>query len=131
MKKLTKTELEQRDALVAKLRVARESLDTAVNEFNAKLDDMRNELTPHADAYNELLEEARGFMEDIARERQEAFDERSESWQESDKGVEAAAWISEWENAGLDELDIDYPVDIDIQAEDAAQTLEDLPAAPG
>ncbi|MFP3443222.1 hypothetical protein R0K18_36360, partial [Pantoea sp. SIMBA_133] len=65
-----------------------------VDKFNERID-----------AYNEQLEEARGFAEDMVSEIDSYMSDRSERWQDGDTGPAYSDWKSEWENVALDELE--------------------------
>lgn len=61
-------------------------------------------------AYNEALSNAREFCSDIAETAQEAWNDKSEKWQESDKGQEVQGWIETWQEANLDDVEEpDFP----------------------
>jgi hypothetical protein len=47
--------------------------------------------------YNEALSELRGMVEGFVEEWRSAYEDRSEKWQESDKGTAANEFIDEWE----------------------------------
>lgn len=47
----------------------------------------------------ELMEESRCIVEDIMNEEQESFDNKSEKWQEGEKGEEAQEIINNLESA--------------------------------
>lgn len=90
-----------------------------IDEFNAN----------HVAPLNEALEEARNFVEDIHRERQEDYDSKSERWTEGEKGQAAYDWLNSWESAltDLEEvMEMEAPtIDFDIpDAHNAVQQLE-------
>lgn len=80
------------------------------------------------EAYNEVLETARGWCDDIARELGEYLVSRSARWQESEKGESYEVWRSEFAEVELDDLEmIDVP---DLPDFDHETTLDELPAFP-
>jgi hypothetical protein len=85
----TRSELEQLvgDATDG-LEVLREKIGELVTEFNEKY------VTPLA----EKMTEAYGFVEDIVNERQTDFDDKSERWQEGERGQAAQSWLQDWES---------------------------------
>jgi hypothetical protein len=60
----------------------------------------------HSDAvnaYNDVMTEAKEFVEEVASRMREVYDGRSEKWQEGDKGQSADAFIQTWEDFSPDE----------------------------
>lgn len=124
MKKLSRQNIAQRDAIIKKLADAagaleeeQEALTEALDAFNAKID-----------AYNEALEEAREFTQDMASEIDSYMSERSERWLDGDAGQAYEEWKSEWENVELEDLEhIETP---DFPEPDHIETLEQAPEEP-
>jgi hypothetical protein len=80
------------------------------------LAEARAEIEAAGDRYNEVLEQARAFAQEVAEDRRADWDLKSERWQEGDKGQAADAWISEWENFDSEEAaepDMDGAADLD------------------
>ena len=125
--KLTKSENEHRDELVADLEVAGSALHAAMEEaFNLVNEANRIAAAAYAE-YNETLANAREFAQDIASRLREELDARSEKWLESDKGQAATEMVERWESDEFDDLeweDIDPPEQPDPEWRD---TLENLP----
>ena len=97
--KLTTAELTARDAHIETLNTAHAAMVEAIR------------------AYNAALSGAATFAETIATERREEWDGRSERWQESDAGQNAATFVEEWESFESEEID---------EPENAADELEAL-----
>lgn len=126
--KLDKKESKRRADLIERLQERESALEDAVNVFNTGLETLREALRSDIARYNEVISEARGFAEDIASQADSDFDEKSERWQEGDKGQAASQWRSEWENAGLDDVEIEYPADFEFEDESKrSELLEALP----
>ena len=85
----------RRDAIQERLTAAHNELTDAIAGFELALEPLVTAVNAKVDAYNEALQDARGFLEDEANSAQEAFDEKSERWQESDKGQAVFEWMSE------------------------------------
>ena len=45
------------------------------------------------DAYNEKVDAARGVLDDVHRELEDEFDDKSANWQNGDKGIATKEWI--------------------------------------
>lgn len=129
--KLTKPKLRERDELLEKLRTAHSELDDAVRVFNEGLETLRAAFRPHVEAYNGVLGEVREWVEGVTSEAEDEMSEKSERWLDGERGEAAQSWITEWEQASFDDIDIDLPEDLDLSIiEDAAETLEQLPEEP-
>ena len=93
------------------------AVDDAVAEMNAAIE-----------RYNEAMEEARGFVEDLANIANEYMGERSEKWQEGEAGQAYQEWIFALENVDFSEVEevkVEYP-----DEPDHADQLEQLPTEP-
>ena len=130
--KITKAESKKRDELAYKCDEAQGALANAIADYNIALeratayaarimlspldfaDDERNEIADairtaaeaHSDAvsgYNDAMDNAKAFVEEVASRLREVYDNRSEKWQEGDKGQSADAFIQTWEEFSPDE----------------------------
>jgi uncharacterized protein with von Willebrand factor type A (vWA) domain len=124
MKALSKDELEQRAALIERWK---EKL-AAVEEQRAKVDEMIDDLNRMVDEANEVIDDARRWAEDIARVIDEYIDERSEKWQESERGEAYAQWRAEYENLQTEDMD-HFALEENPQP-DLETDLENLPEEP-
>jgi hypothetical protein len=77
--------------------------------------------------YNEAVEEAKNFVNEIATNAENAWDENSEKWQESDRGGAAKEWFEEYQNVEMDDLEIDLPSELEVDEPEHAANLENLP----
>lgn len=154
MKKLTKQEIVDRDAICSKLRDAREQVDTALTEFNTKRGEAYTALAAAVEAfndtqteewdkvsqaiadYNEVVTEADQWKTDVASQIDEYMSERSEKWQEGDRAQAYTDWKSAFEDASIEEMSVEEPDQIEIEEpqelsvedlEDAADQLEQMP----
>ena len=98
--KLTKAE---RTAVVATLPAAvaaRKGLEQAIEAYNAAIADLRR------------------HIETIAHAWQDAFDQRSERWQDSNAGIDARTAIEAWDELAeaLEDVDLELP---DLELPDA------------
>lgn len=128
--RLTKQQVVQKAELVARLNAAREKLVEAIEEFNARLVEAYGDVEAVARSYNDIVEEAAALRDDVVEEGRSYFDERSETWQESERGVECSGWLDEWEGAVLDPVDVWMPDGIEEPDTDGADILDRLPDAP-
>ena len=126
--KLTKAQIAERDQFVERLQKLAGDVETAVTAANETVREALDGVNVHVRAYNEALDEARTFAEGVAEEFRSDYDDKSETWQEGERGQAANDFICEWENVNLDEADeADLP-DVEVaNVSDAADALEQLP----
>jgi hypothetical protein len=129
--KLTAEQLTERDALAVRLEEERTKVDLAVSDFHDALTVARNTLQEALDAYNEVLVEAKAYAEGIAQDAENYFEEKSERWQEGEKGEALRELIDAWQSVDLEPLEVDMPdseLDLDVNTHD--ETLCELPTEP-
>jgi hypothetical protein len=127
--KLDKQEIARRDKIFGELTEGRSALEDAVSVYNAALEELKAPVLAAVEKYNEAVEEARGFAEDIASQADGEIDDKSEKWQEGERGQAASAWKDEWENASFDPYEIEFPEELAFEQPDHPETLENLPEA--
>jgi hypothetical protein len=125
--KLTKIEAIERNAILDKFKDAAKELEEAIESYNSDLENNQITVQAKLDTYNELVSAAQEFANDIAGRAEEEISEKSETWQDGEKGQEAAAWKDAWENLSFDEVDIDFPDPLDPPAFEAESVLDDAP----
>jgi chromosome segregation ATPase len=125
--KLTKAEITSRNDLIDKLKEAAKEVEEAIDSFNSELEDNQTALQAKLDAYNELISEAQEFANEVAGRADEEISDKSETWQDGEKGQEATAWKDAWENLSFDEVEIDFPDTLDTPSFEAESTLDDAP----
>lgn len=137
MFKFTKDEKTQIAQSVSDLAEARADLDNASHEYNQAVQDAYAVLEESIGAYNAKLEDARSVLTDIHSQAESDFSDKSEKWQEGDKGTATQEWIDTLSEA-LDWFnDIDMPsepeelsIDDLITGDDPAEVLEGLASEP-
>jgi len=82
------------------------------------------------DSLNAKIREAGEWAEGLFSDMQSYYDERSDKWQEGDAGQSYDAWKSEYESLDVDEVDIEFPEDLEVPGCDVADNLESLPDEP-
>jgi hypothetical protein len=125
--KLSKQDIQRRSSYVEDLEKAWGELGHAIGTYNEAVAKLREPVDQAAAKYNEVLGEAKAFVEDIASQADSDFDEKSEKWQESDKGEAAGEYRDAWQNIELDELTLDWPDAFGIQDPDHVCELGELP----
>lgn len=127
--KLDKQEMARRDKLVEELRDGRGKLEDAVSTFNAAVEELKAGVVTALESYNEVVGETRGFVEDIASTADGQFDDKSEKWQEGDKGQQVREWIDAWQNEPFEDVEITFPEELELPDEESDHDgrLEALP----
>lgn len=83
-------------------------LSSHVDKIKKSFEDMEQAIKD----YNNCLEAAKEFIEDKANDWQSEYDDRSETWQNGDKGTAVAELISSWENCNSLIDVVEIPEDI-------------------
>ena len=129
MKKLTTFQHNERDRLVKELADSEEGLEKAVRQHASDMDDANNRLVQVLERHNDVIHEINEFRDGVASDITDYISERSERWQEGEKGELYRAWEDAW-HGDIDEVEIDLPDEIEEPELDAAQSLKDLPERP-
>lgn len=124
--KLSKTDVTQKSEMVDAIRTAEKKVKDAINIFNEEKQQALDELNGEIAAFNKVLDEVRDFATSIETTMQSIFDDKSETWQQSDKGQEFEAFLGEWSNFSLEDLPEEEVNDIEIDLSHA-DDLENLP----
>lgn len=123
---LSKTDMKIKADLTTKIHDARAKLEDAVAVFNnmqiAALADLNREVT----SYNEVLNELQSFAEGIAAQIEEAYDSKSEKWQESEKGQALSEFKDAWDAFVPEEVAEFEVEDVELDA-DHPEEFEQLP----
>lgn len=127
MKKLNKTHLKNRDAIYVDLQLAKSNLDDAVIAYNEKAAELYADAEDKLSEYNDVLERAREWRDEIVEEIDEYVSDRSDKWQESDAAQEIESWKSEFEGLELDELTMEKPEDLEMPNEIDDEVLNNVP----
>lgn len=128
--KFTKQEETRRADLRDKVAEARSELDDVIAKQTAIIEDAYSEMNAAIGKYNETLSEPRGFFEDIYDEREGEYDEKSERWQEGERGEAARGWldaIGEVKDSQLDDIEefaFEPPA---MDFEDHAEIIDNAP----
>jgi hypothetical protein len=127
--KLNKTQIKERDRLAAALRESGDAMVLAVTTFNEELETLKEPLIEALTAYNVLLAETKEFVEGFLKEAQGDFEDKTETWQDGEKGEQAKEWLDAWEELDLEEIDFDFPDPIaeDFDSSEHAVALEEAP----
>ena len=73
------------------------AIDAALSSYNEELTALQEHVQEQINFYNNSLSDLRSFAENIAAERRNEYEEKSESWQDGDNGQLPGRWISTWD----------------------------------
>ena len=113
MTKFTDEQLQEHADIIEKLREAKSKLETSVSKFNDLVASESAEVQAELDDYNELVDSAEEFRTQVVGDMNEHYYDKSDKWQESEKGQAYLEWISDWDNADLAPIEIEFPDPID------------------
>lgn len=128
--KLSKSEENRLDKFIEQLGALKQRIDDGKSELEQKIQELVDEFNEELiKPYNDVLQEAYDFVEDIGSDRRSEYDDKSERWQEGDRGQAASEWVDSWENAVYDLEQVDElraPSIDDHEVGDHVETLENL-----
>ncbi len=124
--KLTSEQKARRDEIVNKLQAAWTTLDERIDDLNGAVSTAWDRVRVALDEYELVRVEAEELRDEIADEAENAISEKSEKWQEGEKGQAASAWVDEWSGLDLSEIDLDEPDAIETPDVSHADDLANL-----
>jgi hypothetical protein len=128
--KLSREQLAARDVLATALREKAEALNITLSAFNRGVEPLSRAVGEALNDYNGILETARTLASNISETAQEAFDAKSQRWQDSEKGVEVRSWIEQWEMS-LDDVELELPGELEeIDPDEHADCIKEGPGSP-
>ena len=127
MFKLNKTQQDERDNLIDALRERAQKIHDTIIDYNNIMEEQKDRVIQALNEYNGIMEEARTFVDGIGTKAQDAIDEKSDKWKESENGEKASNFAEEWSNADMFDHEIEFPDPIDPEMPDHADTIENLP----
>lgn len=128
MKKLSKIMLTERGNICDRLRAAFEAMEQAVATYNEAMAAQWSAVKATTQTYNAVVAEANAWQEDVVSAMQEYIAERSNKWQDSERGHAYLDWQEEYESNDLEEIALDQPVPLELSVDDydQADLLEGL-----
>ena len=102
MNKLSKDQLADRDVRLATLEETCEALVGAVDEYNKAIEEAFAKLEPLVKAYNVAVSDAQEFAQEVASDIDDYIRDKSEKWQEGERGQAYIAWRDAWQQWSLE-----------------------------
>lgn len=123
---LTKEELATRTTHIDKLRALATDIETAIKTADTAIEAALEAVQARINDYNAALAEAEPFVEGVAERLEAEYDEKSEKWQDSEKGQDARALVDEWQGGDWTALSDLAALEIDVDDRNHADALENL-----
>jgi hypothetical protein len=98
MTKLSKDQQKKKDELFKKLEETKGALETALT------------------SYNEVVGEVTEFRDEVVSEMDDYYSNKSDKWQEGEKGEAYSSWKDQWESFEIEEVEIDLVDEADFDA---------------
>jgi hypothetical protein len=125
--KISKEELRTRTQLIEDLALAAADIDQCVSVYNDQVGGLRTPVELAVTKYNELVSKARELCSEITQEAEQDLGDKSEKWLDSERGIAAQSWVESWDGIELDDLDFQWPDELEIEIPDYPDDLKDLP----
>lgn len=126
MPKVRQAQTNEYDASLSSYQDAMNELNSAIEGFNLMIaNEWEEEVAPKIANANECIANLRQIAEEIRDELQDNYDNRSEKWQDGDKGSAWYEWIENWTIAmDVEDVDVECPSVEGVEEEtfDDAQT---------
>ena len=126
---LTKAEVKERDEVIEAARRKLGALNTAISTFNERLEEQRSILDDATNDCNGAMQGVADYLERIKDRLTGEYDDKSEKWQEGEKGTTVRDWIDTFDIDFMD-IDVEVPNDISEAECDELETLEGLETEP-
>jgi hypothetical protein len=127
MFKLTKEELQTRTQLIDELGLAAARIEESVDHYNLEVDHLRTPVELAVTKYNELVSKARDLCSAVSNQAEQDLGDKSEKWMESERGLAAQSFQESWDGIELDDVDYQWPDELEISIPDYPDQLKDLP----
>jgi DNA repair ATPase RecN len=127
---MSKNQLKQRDELLDAVRTKQKALNGEIAEYNDKLAELREKLEESVNDCDGAISDLRNFIESVRDEAQSEYDDKSEKWQQDDKGQSVLDWINTFDAINLEDVDIELPEGIAEVEFDCLDEIEALEAEP-
>jgi hypothetical protein len=106
--------LQDRDVICQQLRTQYEALEEAVDAFNAAMEAQWEGVANALEAYNSTVEQANEWLSMVSSEIEAYMSDRSEKWQDSERGQAYEQWKNEFESNDLEAVELDMPAALEL-----------------
>jgi uncharacterized coiled-coil DUF342 family protein len=114
MQRLTKAQWSTITTVMTDCEKAADRLNDAITIYNNKLNEARGDLGNKITEYNDSVSALKEVYTEFASQAQSYYDERDNTWKDSDAGYQYLDWIGHMEDPdGLEPLDMDLPEELE------------------
>lgn len=124
--KFSKQDIKDRDDVVDAARKKLGILNGAIEQFNADVAEKWAEVEEALNDYNGAISDAYEFVDRVKTEFNDAYEEKSEKWQEGDRGSAAREWIDSFDSVELEQVEMDAPEPLEEVSGEGLDALENL-----
>ena len=128
MKSISKAASTNIDELVTAAREASQILDGKINEYNLATTDLKAEIASAVTNYNEAVTAITEAYRELGEIARSYHDERSEKWQDGEKGQAYGEWADQLETFEMDQIELEVPEDLELPVE--IPNFDDLDVPP-
>lgn len=126
---MDKVTTQKKQEVLSRLQNAFDDLQEAVDIFNSVVNVGWTNLQIPINNYNEAISEANEWQSGIATEIQDYIDEKSEKWQEGEKGQAYASWKEQYEEE-LETVELEKPDEVTFDNDNPSELLDQKPDEP-
>lgn len=113
MKSVDKQTRARIEELQEKINAAAENVTNVADDINGKIADLFGPLEDAVREYNDLVSEYNGVLDDLVSEIESYYDDKSEKWQEGERGQAYMEWKDNVEQCKLEEASDPEPPVVD------------------
>lgn len=127
MKALTKEQRKDWEGRLETLNEKFTALADAVAAYNEAVAKAWDGIAAAQTEYNAAVENAVEFRDQVVSDIDDYVDEKSDKWKEGEKADNYQTWKDAWEGAEIPESELEQPDDLEMEVEDAGESLSQLP----
>ena len=126
--KLSDEQAEQLSQLQLDLRKASQKIENEIADFNTNVNELWGNLVlTSLDDYNKVRQQAQEFVVATRNQIQAHYEEKSEKWQQSEKGEVYQQWIDLWSEVEAELAEINLTVQVETQELEFPSAIYELP----
>src|SRR5215831_17685386 len=124
--KLSSAQIAEWEGLISRAREAHHDLYEAIKSANTLIEQAIDEMASEKEAFNTAISQLIEFAHNTAGDWRDSFNNKSESWQESDTGQSTDDFIRSWESFDGAEFEPNLPDTFDAPDDDIVNDAENL-----
>lgn len=125
MNKLSKQQEREKEDHAQTIERKKEALEEALAAFNKKVDEAKQPVEEALSDLNGAIDDASRWLEETNGEMDSYYNERSERWQEGDKGSAYSEWMNSY-GSELEQVELELPEEVEMPEVSHPETLRAL-----